>query len=92
MAGSLQNDVPELYSTTEKPFFLNLNSSDLIESTHFENENTFKPYTTPEEEAVPSTTVADTPDNTNTSIYVEDDDIHTASGSKEDDLDNDREC
>ncbi|XP_065913056.1 uncharacterized protein [Dysidea avara] len=83
VASSLQNDVSELHSVTEKPFFAKINNSDLVESTNFRNENTFKPYTTTEEEAIPKTTVAGIPDDTNTSIYIENSDAYTPGDSND---------
>ena len=84
VASSLQNDVSKLHSVTEKPFFVKINNSDLVESTHFRNENTFKPYTTTEEEAIPKPTIAGIPDNTNTSIYIENGDAFTPNDDKDD--------
>ena len=84
MASSLQNDVSELHSVTEKPFFTGINNSDVIESTHFENKNTFKPYTITEEEATPKAVAGDISDNNNTSIYIENDDAYAPNDSKDD--------
>ena len=84
MASSLQNDVSELHSVTKKPFFAEIKNSDVIESTHFENKSTFRPYTITEEEATPKTVVGDIPDNNNTSIYIENDDAYTPNDSKDD--------
>jgi len=91
VASSLQNDVSELHSVTEKPFFARINNSDVLESTHFENENTFKPYSIAEVEAVPKITDANVPDNNNTSIYIENDDTNPRN-DHEDDNDYGGEC